>query len=109
VKHHSDLGSPDAALGRLQGGRFVRSDVEPETDGVPWYGRPVFLIPGDEYCDECRDLIAPGDSYGPGWVNVLARQKLKYSGTWCGDCFAARGPEQEEPDDESERAGRTFG
>jgi len=110
VRHYSELGGPGGWLGRLEGGRFVRSDVEPEDDGPPWMGRAVYLKPSDQYCDSCREVILPDDWFGEAWVNVLARQKLKHGGTWCGDCFGERDPEPEDDADESDdRGGRTFG
>lgn len=103
---YEDLDSPAAALGALQRYNFIRTGVEPGHDGVPWMGRPVFLVPQDRFCDGCGDLIDPDEWYGEAWANVLGRQKLKHGGTWCGDCFTDR--DQPEESNESERAGRTF-
>jgi len=109
VKHYDDYRSLAMVVGALQSGGFVRTDVKPDDDGPPWMGRPLFLHGGDVWCDECRELIDPDDWYGEAWPNVLARQKLKYSGTWCGDCFAEVDPGRSaEGTDEPERPGRTF-
>lgn len=113
VRHYEELGGPGGWLGRLEAGRFVRSDVEPEDDGPPWMGRAVYLKPSDQYCDRCREVIWPEDHFGEAWVNVLARQKLKHGGTWCGDCFQRRGErrtdDEDGEDDEPGRERRTFG
>jgi len=110
MKHYSDFGSMAGALGHLQAGRFVRSDVEPPDDGVPWMGRPVYLHGGDVYCDKCRDLIDPADNFQQAWVNALANQKLKHGGTWCQDCFGdgARLEDRQTDDNDDDRE-RTFG
>jgi hypothetical protein len=89
MHHHTEFDSPAGALGTLQAGEYVRSDVEPEDAGVPWMGRPVHLHGGDVYCDACRDLIDPRTQFTTAWVNVLARQKKEYGGTWCEACFTA--------------------
>lgn len=107
MKHHSDFASFGGILGALQSGRFVRSDVDPPDDSLPWNGRPVYLNSADVYCDDCRDLIHADDWYGEAWTNVLARQKLKYSGTWCGECFTERS-DPTEAENESSRPGRQF-
>lgn len=108
VRHYDELGGPGGWLGRLEAGRFVRSDVEPNEDGPPWMGRNVYLKPSDQYCDDCREVIWPEDWFGAAWVNVLARQKMKRGGTWCGDCFATRDQPDQEEADESDRD-RPFG
>lgn len=115
MKHYSDFGSMAGALGHLQSGRQVRTDVEPPEDlegGAPWMGRPVFLSGGDVYCDECRTTIMPDEHYQQAWANVLARQKVKHGGTWCEDCFgdgAHLEDDAEDSEDTDDDTGRTFG
>lgn len=108
MKHYSDYGSLAGVVGTLQSGKQVRTDVQ-GSEGVPWQGRQVYLVGGDEYCDSCRELIHPDDWFGDGWPNVLANMKQKHGGTWCGSCFQERDQQQPEVDDEPASPGRQFG
>jgi hypothetical protein len=112
MDHYTDFDSLAGALGHLQAGRQVRTDVEPPAEdegGVPWFGRPVFLTGGDIYCDACRCVIFPDDNYQQGWPNVLARQKVKHGGTWCEDCFGDGAHREDTEDDTDNDRERTFG
>lgn len=109
MKHHSHYDTLGGVVGTLHAGKYVRSDVEPESDGPPWMGRAVYLKSGDMYCDACRCFINPGGNYHPeAWVNILARQKLKHGGTWCQDCFTAGEHQRDTPETEADSDERAF-